>query len=135
MKPYFLALLIPLQMCGMLQPVPARDVGQWGLQSPDVSAWFNSLKQPDNKDASCCGEADAYYADKVDTDALGQLVAIITDTREDSPLSRRHVPVGTRVVIPASKIRKHYSPNPTEHAIVFLGNLNTVYCYEPLPLL
>jgi hypothetical protein len=84
------------------------------------------------------------------------LVAIITDTRPDTlvlpasacdhndendrkmkgkhcVLTRVHVPVGTRVVIMKSKIRKHPSMNPTGHNIVFLsGYYLNAYCWEPL---
>ena len=112
-------------------------------QHPDNNEWYNSLRQPDNQVASCCGEADAFYTDK--TEPCGPedyipayfggctVVAIITDDRE---VPRRHTfPVGTRIPIPAVKIRKHPSANPTEHGIVFVGAQRQVYCYEPLPLI
>ena len=112
-------------------------------QHPDNNEWYARLTQPDNTVASCCGEADAFFADK--TDECGPndyvptyfggcaLVAIITDDRE---VPRRHTfPVGTRIPIPANKIRKHPSANPTEHGIVFVGPNKQVYCYEPLPLI
>jgi len=109
---------------------------------PDLDGWYASLIQPDNG-ASCCGKADAYYADKTDdcvaTDALPcALVAIITDERDDGPLQRRHIEPGTRVSIPPNKIRKPPSQNPTGHTIIFVSQgaiSNLVYCYEPQPLI
>ena len=41
----------------------ARDLGQWELVNPEVREWYQALMQPDNPAASCCGEADAYWAD------------------------------------------------------------------------
>jgi len=103
-----------------------------------VAQYFATLMQPDNPAVSCCGAGDVYWADETETDAAGNLVAVITDTRPDGPLQRAHVPVGTRVIIPPSKIRKHPIPNPTGHSIVFLGAFNeppTLWCYETQPLI
>jgi hypothetical protein len=58
----------------------ARDNGQWEEIDPKVRAWYQELKQPDHPHMSCCGLADAYYADKVVT-RDGKNYAIITDTR------------------------------------------------------
>jgi hypothetical protein len=113
------------------------------FDEPDVDFWIDQLKQPDNPGASCCGGHDAYYADKTDECGPGDyipalyggcaLVAIITDTRE---ITGRHpFAVGTRIPVPRSKIRTHYSPNPTDHNIIFVGPQKQVYCFEPTPLL
>jgi hypothetical protein len=93
--------------------VHARDAGQWSDTDATVRTWFRDLKQPDNPRQSCCGEADAYYADsfEVDGDAY---VAIITDTRPDGPLNRPHVARGTKVRVPNSKL-KFDEGNPTGH--------------------
>ena len=47
--------------------VNARDLGQWGAinNDPAVREWYQALMQPDMPNASCCGEADAYWADEV----------------------------------------------------------------------
>lgn len=45
--------------------VSARDVGQWETTDPTVREWYQALMQPDNPNASCCGEADAYWADEI----------------------------------------------------------------------
>jgi len=108
--------------------VHARDAGQWDENDIATRKWFQSLKQPDNPRMSCCGEADAYWADsyKVQGDLY---VAIITDQREDAPLRRAHVDVGTKVIVPNYKI-KFDQGNPTGHGIIFLqaGSLH-VFCY------
>lgn len=93
-----------------------------------VSQWFKSLMQPDNKTIPCCGKADAYWADIAKTDADGNLIAVITDDRDDAPLGRHHVPVGTHILVPKHKI-KWDQGNPTGHIVVFLSDRNDVYCY------
>lgn len=118
----------------------ARDLGQWQYAAPDIAQYFATLMQPDNPSVSCCGEADAYWADATDTDAAGNLLAIITDTRPDEPLKRRHIPLGTKIVVPKEKLRKTPIANPFDHAIIFVApsydpseGAYHVYCYEPLP--
>lgn len=126
-------LIVALSFAALVSVVRARDLGQWKYAAPDLAAYFGTLTQPDHPYISCCGEADAYWADHTDTDGAGNLIAIITDTRDDGPLMRPHVPVGTRIIVPASKIRKKPIPNPTGHTLIFLSTSQTVYCYEPLP--
>src|SRR5262249_28275914 len=68
----------------LASPAAARDFGQWQDQSPDVRKWFQKLMQPDVPLMSCCGEADAYWADSFEVDE-DRYVAIITDERPDGP--------------------------------------------------
>src|SRR4051812_970902 len=77
----------------------ARDNGQWEATAQDVREWYRNLRQPDHPRVSCCGEADAYWADSFKVED-GKTVAIITDTRDDAPLRRPHIAPGTRVVVP-----------------------------------
>lgn len=56
----------------------ARDLGQWGAGDPQIREWYQALMQPDNPAASCCGEADAYWADSFEVDG-DKYVAIITE--------------------------------------------------------
>ena len=122
-------------MALMVNSANARDSGQWQYEAPDIRDYYRSLKQPDNDTMSCCGEADAYYADEQETDAYGNTVAIITDTRPDEPRQRPHIDVGTKFVIPADKIRKPPIFNPTDHTIIFISpTQQKVYCYEPMGL-
>lgn len=95
----------------------ARDLGQWSDDAA-ISHWFKNLKQPDNPEYSCCGEADAYFADSFEAEG-DHYVAIITDDRDDAPLRRRHVDIGTRIVVPNNKI-KWDAGNPTGHGVIFL---------------
>src|SRR5262245_36405725 len=74
-------------------PAAARDFGQWEAQPPEVRQWFQRLMQPDFPSMSCCGEADAYWADSFDVDD-GRYVAIITDERPDGPLGRMPREIG-----------------------------------------
>lgn len=111
-----------------LTTAQARDQGQWENADPAIAEWFATLKQPDNPNVSCCGEADAYWADKVETGPNGEQIAIITDDRPDEPLKRQHVPIGTRIVVPAHKI-KWDKGNPTDHNVIFLSRNLDVYCF------
>lgn len=105
----------------------ARDLGQWENTDPAIREWYEHLMMPDMPRISCCGEADSYYADSFETSKDGEYVAIITDDRPDEPLKRKHVPVGTRIVIPNNKLNK--DSNPTGHGIVFLSRGDYVFCY------
>ena len=68
----------------------ARDNGQWEATPQEVRDWYRNLKQPDHPRVSCCGEADAYWADSFVVED-GKTIAIITDTRDDAPLKRPHI--------------------------------------------
>ena len=115
---------------------------------PEWSEWFEHLKMPDNPTVSCCGEADSYWADsyeiKKDPAGITRYYAIITDERPDccygrtimgNGLTRRHIPVGTPILIPDRKIvDATKQQNPTGHGIVFIGpgvGNENIYCYLP----
>ncbi|ABD88449.1 hypothetical protein RPC_2901 [Rhodopseudomonas palustris BisB18] len=85
--------------------------------------------QPDFPAVSCCGEADAYWADSHEI-ADGQYVAIITNPRPDAPLRRPHLEIGTKIVVPNHKLKSD-SGNPTGHGIIFLGGPGHVFCHLP----
>ena len=72
-------------------------------------------------------EADAYWADSYEVDG-DKYVAIITDPRPDEPLRRKHVDIGTKIVVPNHKL-KYDQSNPTGHGIIFLSRGDYVYCY------
>lgn len=108
----------------------ARDLGQWDATPADVKHWFQSANQPDIPSSSCCGEADAYYADSFEVED-GEYVAIITDERVVQ--YRTQIPVGTRIKIPVNKLPNPgvQPPNPTGHGVIFLNQQFVVYCYFP----
>jgi hypothetical protein len=112
---------------GALMAAYARDVGQWEETDPAIRAWYSSLRQPDNSAISCCGESDAYYADSFQV-VGDKFFAIITDTRPDEPLKRRHIEPGTRIEVPPHKIKADQG-NPTGHFVIFIGTTDQVYCY------
>jgi hypothetical protein len=95
------------------------------MEHPELDAWYAGLMQPDNPTASCCGEADAYWADEVHV-RDGRTYATITDDRLVP--GRTPVPVGTVVEIPDRKL-KWDRGNPTGHAVVFLSSGRVVYCF------
>lgn len=124
MKQTALAVTI-VAICAM--PAEGHDKGQWESNDPAVRAWYRSLMQPDNPHVSCCGESDAYWADKVEV--IGDKVfATITDDREDAPLKRRHIPVGTRYEIPPHKMQWKHG-NPTGHIVIFINAADQVLCF------
>jgi len=96
---------------------------------PDQDEWYKTLMQPDNPTMSCCGTADAYWADIVHVQGTKTFVTI-TDDRDDEPLKRPHMPNGTVIEVPNNKI-KWDRGNPTGHAVIFLSRYpyNMVYCY------
>ncbi len=105
----------------------SRVQGQWEATDSDVRAWYRELKQPDNPSISCCGEADAYWADDFFV-RDGKSYAIITDTRPDQPLGRPHIPPGTEIEIPVHKY-KFDAGNPTGHGVIFITSRTNVLCY------
>jgi hypothetical protein len=109
--------------------VNARDLGQWGAinNDPAVREWYQALMQPDMPNASCCGEADAYWADEIHVKD-GKTYATITDDRPDEPRMRPHIDIGTEIEIPNNKLKWDKS-NPTGHGIVFLSRSGYVYCF------
>lgn len=106
---------------------PARDFGQWTNGDPAIKQWYEGLKQPDVPNASCCGEADAYWCD--DYYSRGdRAFCKITDDRPDEPRGRLHRDVGQEFEIPPNKLKWDQS-NPTGHGIIFLSRGGFVYCY------
>jgi hypothetical protein len=78
---------------------------------------------------SCCGEADAYYTDKVRFDVDGEMYVTITDARD---IPGRKVRNGDEIRVPRERIDRDKQVNPTEHNIIFMGaNMDNVYCYFP----
>lgn len=94
---------------------------------PVVSEWYRTLMQPDNPAMSCCGEADAYWADEIHF-RNGRTFAVITDERDDAKLGRPHIPNGTEIEIPNRKL-KWDRANPTGHGVVFVNVAGAVFCY------
>jgi hypothetical protein len=114
----------------MLGVVAALVTGSAEAHDPDhheQAEWYQSLMQPDIPNASCCGEADAYWADEIHV-RDGKTYATITDDRPDEPRHRLHVDVGTQIEIPNNKLKWDKS-NPTGHGVVFLSRAGYVYCY------
>jgi len=125
-KVLFVLVVMMTLICGYA--AFARDLGQWD-QSSYISLWYRSLKMPDTPQMSCCGEADAYYADSFEVGPNGEYVAIITDERNIPYRKPREV--GTKIIVPNYKI-KYDQGNPTGHGIVFLApHDDHVYCYLP----
>jgi hypothetical protein len=120
-------IVLGLACCCLIGVVNARDLGQWESTDPTVREWYQALMQPDIPSASCCGEADAYWADSYQVDG-DKYVAIITDPRPDEPLRRKHIEIGTKILVPNHKLKFDQS-NPTGHGIIFLSRGDYVYCY------
>jgi hypothetical protein len=145
---YFIAIALAILIVALFGWTLAQ--AQTRYAAPDLSEYYASLKQPDNPSVSCCGWADAYFAEQ--TDSCGPqdevdcaLVAIITDTRPNTlvlpdgrKIERPPIPVGTRISIPPNKLRRPAIFNPTDRNIVFVakpGGYTRVYCWEPAALI
>jgi hypothetical protein len=94
--------------------------------NPEDREWYQALMQPDVPNASCCCEADAYWADEIHV-RDGKTYVTITDDRPDEPRGRPHVDMGTEIEIPTNKLKWDRS-NPTGHGIVFLSRNRYVFC-------
>lgn len=114
-------------VAAVFAPARAHDDNHGGVSDPAIREWYQALMQPDNPSASCCGEADAYWADEIHV-RNGKTYATITDDRPDAPLGRPHVESGTVVEIPNHKL-KWDKANPTGHGVVFLSRQGFVFCY------
>lgn len=121
------ASMVALLLLLTLHFAHARDLGQWGAADPTLKAWYESLMQPDVPTSSCCGEADAYWADEIHV-RNGKTFAVITDDRPDEPRKRPHIDVGTEIEIPDYKLKWDKS-NPTGHGVVFLSRSQYVFCF------
>jgi hypothetical protein len=118
-----IAALFSIQLCH------ARDLGQWNAinSDPAIRDWYKSLMQPDEPRLSCCGEADAYFADEVHF-RNGKTYAVITDDRPDAPRMRPHIDIGTEIEVPNNKLKWDKS-NPTGHGVVFVSRAGYVFCF------
>jgi hypothetical protein len=105
---------------------------EWENKPPHIRKWFRGLMQPDQPQASCCGEADAYEADLFERDG-NNWVAIITG-QGPGAANKPRIPEGTRISVPNSKM-KWDRGNPTGHGIIFIGSEGEVYCYVTPALL
>jgi len=105
----------------------ARDSGQWTNSDPTIRKWYQELMQPDNPTASCCGEADSYWADEMRTHN-GKNYAVVNDPRDDAKLGRPHIEPGTEFEVPDHKLKWDRS-NPTGHAIIFLSRGGYTFCF------
>jgi hypothetical protein len=125
-----LAVISVLAMIALLFSIkvsPARDSGQWGNEEATIREWYQNLMQPDVPNASCCGEADAYWCDDVHV-RQEKTFCKITDDREDAPRNRPHIDIGTEYEIPNNKLKWDRS-NPTGHYIIFLRRQGYVFCF------
>lgn len=127
--PYVALFFIALWLVALfyLPLARGRDLGQWENNDPAISQWYRGLMQPDHPTIPCCGEADAYWADQVHI-RDGKTFAVVTDDRDDEPLHRPHIEVGTEVEIPNAKL-KYDAGNPTGHGVLFVSTGGGVYCF------
>lgn len=126
------AVFVAMLWFGLMHSAHGREryPGQFAQMDDAIASWFRNLMQPDNPTVSCCGEADAYYADSYAVSEKGEYIAIITDERDDAPLGRIPRAPGTKVTVPNSKI-KFDRGNPTGRGVVFIGGTGQVLCYVP----
>jgi len=115
----------------VLAPVAAaRNSGRW--QDAPHHDWYSRVMRPDTP-GSCCGEADAYEADKFEVYG-DHYVAIITKgdgfVPDNEEWTKPAIPNGTRFVVPNEKIQR-LPPNPTGHGIIFIAPSGEVICYCP----
>jgi hypothetical protein len=136
-----LATIVPVLFAIGVGPVAwganwAADPTLTPAEQKERSAWYARQMRPDVAPqlASCCGEADAYYADDVEV-VGGDVYAIITDEREVP--NRPYIKPGTRILVPPERNNDtRNDPNYTGHTVIFVRwysdyNGGYVYCYLP----
>src|SRR5258708_13619151 len=88
----------------MVGAIAALVIGGTKAHDPDhtdQNEWYQSLMQPDVPTSSCCGEADAHWADEIHVPDR-KTYAITTAHRPDDPRGRPPVAVGTPVPTPST---------------------------------
>jgi hypothetical protein len=134
------AIVITLAALAGITAAHAEWKPEYGSEDPTVRAWFSKAMQPDTaRPVSCCGAADAYWADSYEV-ADGHYIAIITDDRK---IPARIDLNGQRIAVPDNKLPNpaRQIPNPTGHGIIFVmpvendagpsSNPYMVFCYFP----
>ena len=118
-----------------------------GPRLQKCQSWINTVRRPDYRTASCCGEGDAFVTDNFETGPNGEVWAIITGDYPENyavqDAEGNDVPIpspvhkGTRILIPPEKINHDQDDagNTSGHGVVFLlpGGLN-VLCFSFPPL-
>lgn len=127
MNKYLLTVSIAIAALIVLLFLLPRGVFAHDPDNAELNFWYESLMQPDAPKMSCCGVADAYWADEVHV-RDGKTYAVITDDRPDEPRNRPHRDIGSEFEIPNNKLKWDKS-NPTGHGIIFLSRGDYVYCY------
>ena len=117
-------IILFLGICGCsIVELGARDLGQWEGGDPAIRQWYQSLMQPDVPTSSCCGEADAYWADEIHV-RNGR-------TSCASPMTPGW-PLAGRTSKPEIEIALQAQMGPvqsTGHGIVFMSRTGYVFCY------
>lgn len=111
-------------------PAPAAAEG-WDSEDEELTAWFQLSEV-----RACCDRRDAYLADDYGSDKEGHYVAIITDGSANEKYGKPAIPNGTRIVVPADRL-KGRNPPPGGRGVIFLAKnqdelspeQRTVYCY------
>lgn len=111
----------------------AKDMNAGQLEQ--CQSWIQAVRQPDNRQVSCCGDGDAYIADEFQTIG-GNLFAVVTGDYQPLPGEEyqivRQLKKGDKILIPPNKINKarEDGANPTTHGIVFISpGTGEVLCY------
>lgn len=105
-----------------------------------------TLMRPDNREASCCGEADAFITDNFEPAGNGDLWAIISADYPDTPGTMQDdgsytattfgLKRGDRILVPREKINTDQAEAwSSGHGVIFLRPSDKmVLCYRYPPL-
>lgn len=119
-----------------------------GVRLEKCRTWVGTVRRPDYRAASCCGEGDAFIADDFELGANGELYAIISADYPDlqypgADVDDNQIPPaftvhrGQKILIPPEK--RNNAPedaNQSGHGVVFLMPSNgAVLCYFAPPLI
>lgn len=115
--------------------------------SPLQRSWIRSLERPDQRPNKCCGMADGYRAQVVETRPDGLVVEIVEGAALLLPNGAKRSPLtpGTRIFVPKEKINTPSDGNLLGYGFLFVnvssrgpdgmapGRPGYVYCYAPSP--
>lgn len=86
-------------------------------QNAAVHEWYGNVKS--NSNSSCCGDADAYWADKIEAPpGVDYFFVTITD---DRVIKGRADWNGLKFMVPSAIIDRKKQGNPTGHNIFFVA--------------
>jgi len=110
-------------------------------------AWISTVRRPDFRTSSCCGDGDAFITDNFRVGPNGELYAIVTadypdavstDEEGNTVITPAAIHRGSEILIPQDKVNHALEDaNRSSHGVAFLlvNQGNKVICFFFPPLI